>query len=248
MFVPDVAAPADGDHMTSFDLATLDLSNISGGEAVAHNQVEKVASLGDDSFLVVWVTDHDNGRLDLVGRLFTASGSGQWEPSDVQIFAKDVNAPHHDERVEFTISLAGENGAEFVIAYHIGADLAGEYHSGPFDVGGVKVDVMPAASPAPDADQFAVSMAADNNALIDYSTLLSKPEPAADLSGAAGNTNGDIAQGPGFDNQPVADLDPLNAGTSVVDVLNAGTLVSAEEIIVTLVDLNKHDPGNPWFL
>jgi len=33
-----------------------------------------------------------------------------------------------------------------------------------------------------------------------------------------------------------------------VDVLNTGTLVSADEIIVTPVDLDKHDPGHPWFL
>jgi hypothetical protein len=238
MFVPDVAVLADGDHVTSFDLATLDLSNISGGEAVAQNQVEKVAALGDDSFVVVWLSDHGNGNLDLVGRLFTASGSGQWEPSDVEIFVKDLNASHHDERVEFTISLAEENGTEFVIAYHVGGDLAGEYHSGPFDGGGVTVDVMPEASPAPDVAQFAVSMAANDDAMIDYSMLLLKPEPAADLGGGAGSTNDDIAQEPGFDNQPVADL----------DALNAGTLVSVEEIIVTPVDLDKHDPGHPWFL
>jgi hypothetical protein len=156
----------------------------------------------------------------------------------VEVFVKDVNTSQHDERVEFTISLAEENGTEFVIAYHIGGDLAGEYHSGPFNSGGVTVDVIPEASAAPDIDQFAVSMVADNDAMIDYSMLLSKLEPAADLGGDVGNTNDDIAQVLGFDNQPGAD----------VDALNVGTLAPAEVIIVTPADLDKHDPGHPWFL
>jgi hypothetical protein len=237
MFVPNVAGLADGGHVTSFDPMALDLSDISGSAMVAQNQVEKVASLGDDSFVVVWVTDHDNGNLDLVGRLFTASGPGQWAPSDVEIFVKDVNLSQHDERVDFTISLAEENRAEFVIAYHIGGDIAGEYHSGPFD-SGVTVDVIPDASAVPEIAQFAVSMVADNDAMIDYSMLLSKPEPAVDLGGDVSNTNDGIAQVLGFDHQPVAD----------VDALNAGALVSAVAIIVTPVDLDKHDPGHPWLL
>jgi hypothetical protein len=238
MFVPDVAGLADGEPVTSFDPVALDLSDISGSAMVAQNQVEKVASLGGDAFVVVWVTDHDNGNLDLVGRLFTASGPGQWAPSDVEIFVKDVNLSQHDERVDFTISLAQENRAEFVIAYHIGGDLAGEYHSGPFDSGGVTVDVIPDASAVSEVAQFAVSIVADNDAMIDYSMLLSKPEPAVDLGGDVSNTNDGIAQVLGFDSQPIAD----------VDALNAGTLVSAVEIIVTPVDLDKHDPGHPWLL
>jgi hypothetical protein len=102
----------------------------------------------------------------------------------------------------------------------------------------VTVDVIPEASAAPDIDQFAVSMVADNDAMIDYSMLLSKLEPAADLGGDVGNTNDDIAQVLGFDNQPGAD----------VDALNVGTLAPAEVIIVTPADLDKHDPGHPWFL
>jgi hypothetical protein len=216
----------------------LDLSNISGEEAVAQSQIAKVASLGDGSFVVAWVTDRDNGNLDLVGRLFTASGSGQWQSGDVEIFVNDVNASHLDEKVEFTICPAEDNGAEFVVAYHVGADLAGEYHSGPFDSGGVTVDVIPDASAVSEVAQFAVSIVADNDAMIDYSMLLSKPEPAVDLGGDVSNTNDGIAQVLGFDSQPIAD----------VDALNAGTLVSAVEIIVTPVDLDKHDPGHPWLL
>lgn len=238
MFVPNVAVLADGEQVTSFDPVALDLSDISGNAVVAQNQVEKVASLGNDSFVVVWVTDSGNGNLDLVGRLFTASGSYHWEPSDVEIFVKDVNTSQNDERVEFTISLAEENGAEFVIAYHVGEDLAGEYRSGSFGSGGVKVDAVSDSSPAPDVDQFAGNMAADDDAMIDYSVLLLKLEPDADLGGDAGGTNDNFAQEPGFANHSVAD----------VDALNAGTLVLVEEIVVTPVDLNKPDPGNPWFL